>query len=67
MISQYCFYIRDITIITIKNFDYCCIIYNRISEALNLLESAVLKNQGYIYIYIYICVYIYIYIYIILS
>ena len=44
-----CLNIRDITIITIKNIDYCSIIYNRISEAFNLLESAVLKNQGYIY------------------
>ena len=44
MISQYCLNIRDITIITIKNIDYCCIIYNRISEAFNLLESAVLNT-----------------------
>ena len=39
----------DIAIITIKNFDYLCIILNiSKSEAINLLENSVLENCGYI-------------------
>ena len=41
--------IRDIAIITIKNVDYCCIIYNiNKSEAITLLENSVLENCGYL-------------------
>ena len=41
--------ISDITIITVKNVDYRCIIHKIIkSEAINLIESAVLENRGYI-------------------
>ena len=38
--------ISDITIITVKNVDYCCIILHNISksEAINLIESAVLET-----------------------
>ena len=39
--------ISDIAIITIKNVDYCCIIYNiNKSEAIILLEDSVLENCG---------------------
>ena len=38
----------DVAITTIKNVDYRCIIHNiSKSEAINLLESAVLVNRGY--------------------
>ena len=41
--------ISDNVIITIKNVDYCCIIQNiSKSEAINLLESSVLEDRGYI-------------------
>ena len=41
--------ISDTTIIIIKNFDYFHIIYNiSKSEAIDLLESFVLQNYGYI-------------------
>ena len=40
--------ISDIAIITIKNVDYCCIIHNSKSEAINLLENSVLEDHGYI-------------------
>ena len=41
--------IRDIAIITVKNLDYRCIIYNiSKSEAINLLENSVLEDRGYI-------------------
>ena len=41
--------ISDIAIITVKNVDYCCIIYN-ISKSgeINLLKNSVLENRGYI-------------------
>ena len=39
-----------IAIITIKNVDYRCIIYNLSkSEANNLFENFILENGGYIY------------------
>ena len=42
--------ISRIAIITIKNLGYRCIVNNiSISEAIKLLESAVLKNHWYIY------------------
>ena len=41
--------ISNITIITIKNVDYCCIIHNiSKSEAINLLKNSVLDDHGYI-------------------
>ena len=42
--------ISDITIITVKNVDYRCIIHNisSKSEAINLLKSVVLENRGYL-------------------
>ena len=43
-----CLNISDIAIITVKNVDYHCIIYNiSKSEAINLLENSVLKDRGY--------------------
>ena len=42
--------IRDIVIIPVKNVNYRCIIQNiSKSEAINLLESSVLEDHGYIY------------------
>ena len=39
--------ISDITIMTIKNVDYCCIIHNiSKSEAINLLKNSVLEDCG---------------------
>ena len=44
-----CVNISDITIITVKNVDYRCIIYDISKfEAINLLKSAVLEDRGYI-------------------
>ena len=41
--------ISDITIITVKNVDYLCIICNiSKSKAINLSKNSVLKNCGYI-------------------
>ena len=41
--------ISDIAIITIKNVDYRCIIHNiSISETINLSESSLLEDRGYI-------------------
>ena len=40
------FNVSDITIITVKNTDYRCIIHNSKSGAINLLESAVLQKRG---------------------
>ena len=46
---MFCLNISNITIITVKNVDYCRIIHNiSKSEAINLLESAVLEKHGYI-------------------
>ena len=43
------FNIRDITIITVKTVDYRFIIHSISKyETINLLESAVLENRGYI-------------------
>ena len=42
--------ISDITIITIKNVDYHCIIYNiSKSEGINLLRNSIHENPGYIW------------------
>ena len=49
-LSMLCLNIRDIAIITVKNVDYCFIMYNSKSEAINLLENFVLKDRGYIYV-----------------
>ena len=44
-----CLNVSDIAIITVKNVDYCCIIYNISKcEAINLLKNSVLENRGYI-------------------
>ena len=44
-----CLNITDIVIITVKNVDYHCIMYNiSKSEAINLLENSVLEDRGYI-------------------
>ena len=41
--------ISDIAIVTVKDVDYRCIIYNMSkSEAIDLLRNCVLKNRGYI-------------------
>ena len=41
--------IRDIAIITVRNVDYRCIIYNiSKSESINLLENSLLEDRGYI-------------------
>ena len=43
-----CLNISNITIITVKNVDYCCIIHNITkSEAIDLLESVVLEKCIY--------------------
>ena len=46
MVAMIC---HDLTIITVKDVDYCCII-NDISksEAINLLKNFVLEDCGYI-------------------
>ena len=45
-LTMLCLNIRDITIITVKNVEYQCIINNiSKSEATNLLEIAVLENN----------------------
>ena len=42
-----CLTISDITIITIKNVDYRCIIHNiSKSEAINLLKNSILEDRG---------------------
>ena len=55
-LTMLCLSISDITIITVKNVDYCCIIHNiSKSEAINLFKKIMfLKSWIYIYIYIYI-------------
>ena len=41
--------ISDIAIVTVKDNDYRCIIYNiSKSEAIDSLKNSVLKNDGYI-------------------
>ena len=46
-LSMLCLNIRDIAIITVKNVDYRCIMYNiSKSEAINLLENSVLEDRG---------------------
>ena len=48
-LSMLCLNISDIAIITVKNVDYCCIMYSiSKSEAINLLENSVLEDRGYI-------------------
>ena len=44
-----CLNISGITIITVKNIDYRCIIHNiSKSEAINLLETVVFEKRGHI-------------------
>ena len=39
----------DITVITVENVDYCCIIHKiSKSEAIDLLQNFALKDRGYI-------------------
>ena len=48
-LSTLSFNISDIAIIAVKNIDYRCIIHNiSKSEAIDLLESSVLKDREYI-------------------
>ena len=43
--------IKDITIMTIKNIDYCCITHNISKyQTINLLKVSVLEDCGYKYI-----------------
>ena len=45
----FCLNVSDITIITVTNLDYCCIIHNiSKSEVIKLLENSVLEGCGYI-------------------
>ena len=45
-----CLNISDIAIITVKNVNFCYIIYNiNKTEAINLLKNSVLDDRGYIY------------------
>ena len=47
-LSMLCLNISDIAIITFKNVDYCCIMYNiSKSEVINLLEKSVLEDRDY--------------------
>ena len=47
----WCLNISDITIVTVKNVDYRCIIYNISKyEAISLLENSVLEDRGYLLI-----------------
>ena len=47
-----CLNITDITIITVKNADYRCVIHSISKyEAINLLKNSVLGDRGYIYKY----------------
>ena len=46
-LTMFCLNITYITIISVKNVDYCCIIYNISKpEATNSLEKAVLEKCG---------------------
>ena len=40
------FNISDVTIITVRNADYRCIIHNSKSEAINLLEITMIEKRG---------------------
>ena len=44
-----CLNISDIAVITVKNVDYRCIMYNiNKSEAIHLLENSIIKDTGYL-------------------
>ena len=48
-LTTLCINISDIAIITVNNVDYLCIIYDtNKSEEMNLLESFLLEDRGYI-------------------
>ena len=48
-LSMLCLNISDISITTVKDVDYCCIICNNSkSEAINLVKNSVLEDRGYI-------------------
>ena len=46
--TMLCFIISDITITTVKNIDYRCIIHKSKSKVINLLPSVVLEKRWYI-------------------
>ena len=48
-LTIFCLNRSNIAIITVKNVDYCCIMYiiNK-SEAIHLLENYVLDDRGYL-------------------
>ena len=47
-LSMPCLNVSNFGIITVKNIDYCCIMYNiSKSEAINLLENSVLEDRRY--------------------
>ena len=49
-LTMLCLNISDITIIAVKNVDYCCIIANITKfEAIDLLKNSVLEDCGYAY------------------
>ena len=48
-LTMLCLNISHITIITVKNVDYRCVIHNiSKSESISLLENSVLEDSGYI-------------------
>ena len=48
-LSMFCINISDIAIITAKNVDCCCIMYNiSKSEAIHLLENSILEDRRYL-------------------
>ena len=52
--------ISNITIFTVENVDYCCIIHNNSKyEAINLLKNSVLEDRGYRYEKILSCISVY--------
>ena len=49
-LTIWCFNVNNITIITVQNVDYLCIIHKiSKSDTSNLLESAVLEKREYVY------------------
>ena len=46
MVSMICLNVSDIVIITVKDVDFCCIIYNiSKSKAINLIENSALDDR----------------------
>ena len=46
-LSMLCLNVSNITVITVKSFDYCCIIHNSKSEVVNLFKKYVLEDCGF--------------------